>query len=148
MAAGNRNSIARFLGLTAEIEGRAASIDPALTTVEEAFASSADELIDRPYLLWLRGKLLYERAGQENCASRTSDLQAAEKNFRDSIALADRMGAQSYALRAATSLAQLLNSSSHRADAQQMLGPSLAQFVEGFDTRDLIEARAVASGVS
>jgi predicted ATPase len=148
MAAGNRNSIARFLGLTAEIEGRAESIDRALTTVEEAFASSADELIDRPYLLWLRGKLLYERAGQENCASTTSDLQAAEKNFRDSIALANRMGAQSYALRAATSLAQLLSSSGHRADAQQMLGPSLAQFVEGFDTRDLIEARAVASGVS
>jgi predicted ATPase len=47
------------------------------------------------------------------------------------------------ALRAATSLARLRRDQGKRAEARDLLAPVYAWFTEGFDTRDLIEAKAL-----
>jgi predicted ATPase len=85
--------------------------------------------------LWLRGELLLQQS--------PGLVESAEHSFRESIALANRAGAKSYALRSATSLASLLSSRGHATEARELLSPLYGSFVEGFDTRDLIEARNV-----
>jgi len=46
-------------------------------------------------------------------------------------------------LRAATSLARLWRDQGKRAAARDLLAPIYGWFTEGFDTRDLIEAKAL-----
>jgi predicted ATPase len=52
-------------------------------------------------------------------------------------------GARSYELRAATSLARLWQEQGKRAAARDLLAPVYAWFTEGFDTRDLQEAKTL-----
>ena len=46
-------------------------------------------------------------------------------------------------LRAATSLARLWRDQGKRTEARDLLAPVYAWFTEGFDTRDLIDAKAL-----
>jgi predicted ATPase len=46
-------------------------------------------------------------------------------------------------LRAATSLGRLLQSKGRAAEARALLAPVYAWFTEGFDTGDLVEAKAL-----
>jgi len=67
----------------------------------------------------------------------SGDPKAAESLFEAAIETARAQGARAWALRAATSLARL------RPDkARDMLAPWLETFTEGFQTKDLISARA------
>ncbi|MBK5928398.1 ATP-binding protein [Rhodobaculum claviforme] len=68
---------------------------------------------------------------------------AAERDFRASLDLAARQGAQSWELRTATSWAQLAPDSHTRAEARARLCAIHARFTEGFDTPDLQAARAL-----
>ena len=54
-----------------------------------------------------------------------------------------RQEANSWRLRGATSLARLLSRSGRRDEARTILAPAFAQFTEGFDTIDLIAAKAL-----
>jgi predicted ATPase len=68
----------------------------------------------------------------------SGDPQAAEALFLSAIDVARTQGARSWALRAATSLARL------RPDqAGEVLAPWVETFTEGFQTKDLIAARAM-----
>jgi class 3 adenylate cyclase/tetratricopeptide (TPR) repeat protein len=71
---------------------------------------------------------------------RKSDALAA---MRAALDLAERRGARSYALRAATSLARVAQQSGDDLGARTLLAPIFGQFTEGFETRDLREARAL-----
>jgi predicted ATPase len=51
--------------------------------------------------------------------------------------------AKLWELRAATSLARLYRSQGRRAEAGDLLAPVYGWFIEGFDTPDLIEAKAL-----
>ncbi|HLW69308.1 MAG TPA: adenylate/guanylate cyclase domain-containing protein [Candidatus Binataceae bacterium] len=72
-----------------------------------------------------------------------SELGEAERCFRTAIEKAQRIGAKSWELRATTSLAQLLGKHGRRAEARAMLAEIYNWFTEGFDTLDLIEAKAL-----
>jgi predicted ATPase len=48
-----------------------------------------------------------------------------------------------YELRATTSLARLLRDQRRHAEARDVLAPVYGWFTEGFDTRDLVEAKAL-----
>ena len=54
-----------------------------------------------------------------------------------------RATARSFELRAATSLARLWRDQGKRAEARDLLAPIYAWFTEGFDTQDLIDAKAL-----
>ena len=86
-------------------------------------------------MLRLKGELLLLQ-GPEGAAT-------AEDHFRQAIERAGRQGALSWELRAATSLARLWRDQGKHADARELLAPVYGWFAEGFDTADLIDAKAL-----
>jgi predicted ATPase len=77
-----------------------------------------------------------------------SGEEAAEASLRRAISMARRQGAQRWELPAATSLAHLWLDPCRRSEARELLAPIYGWFIEGFDTPDLQEAKALldASG--
>ena len=69
--------------------------------------------------------------------------QLAEADFREAIALAQKMQAKAWELRATMSLARLLASQGRRDEARTMLADIYNWFTESFDTLDLKEAKAL-----
>jgi class 3 adenylate cyclase/tetratricopeptide (TPR) repeat protein len=67
----------------------------------------------------------------------------AAARYHRALAIAREQGARSLELRSATSLARLWRDQGKRAEARDLLAPVYATFTEGFDTRDLIEAKAL-----
>ena len=67
----------------------------------------------------------------------------AAARYHRALAIAREQEARSFELRAATSLARLWRDQGKRAEARDLLAPLYAWFTEGFDTRDLIEAKAL-----
>jgi predicted ATPase len=67
----------------------------------------------------------------------------AEADFREAIALAQKMQAKAWELRATMSLARLLAKQGRRDEARAMLARIYNWFTEGFDTLDLKEAKAL-----
>jgi predicted ATPase len=79
-----------------------------------------------------------------DCAGPVAD---AEGCFRRTIEIARSQQAKSFELRAATSLAQLLRRQGRAAEARDLLAPIYAWFTEGFETRDLVDARALLAAL-
>lgn len=71
------------------------------------------------------------------------DCDEAEKNYQKAIEIAGETGAKSFELRAVTELAGLWHQHDRHADAIEILESRLRWFTEGFDTTDLIEAKAL-----
>jgi predicted ATPase len=71
------------------------------------------------------------------------ESELAEADFREALALAQKMGAKAYELRATTSLARLLASKGRREEAHSMLAEIYNWFTEGFDTMDLKDAKSL-----
>jgi predicted ATPase len=67
----------------------------------------------------------------------------AEDHFRQALDWARRQGVLSLELRAARSLARLLDDQGRSADAKALLQPVYDRFTEGFDTADLTAAKAL-----
>src|SRR4029077_15640296 len=72
----------------------------------------------------------------------------AERSFRHALDVAQKSGARAWELRAATSLATLLATTNQRDQARAALNSALAQFTEGFDTYDLIQAKSLLADLS
>ena len=71
------------------------------------------------------------------------DDGAAEASFREAINVAQHQSAKIWELRAAMSLARLWRDQSKVQRARELLAPVYGWFTEGFDTRDLKEAKAL-----
>jgi class 3 adenylate cyclase/predicted ATPase len=71
------------------------------------------------------------------------DVARAEACFEHALTLARSMQARSWELRAAKSLARLLDGQGKRQVAHDLLAPVYDWFTEGFDTSDLRDARAL-----
>ena len=72
----------------------------------------------------------------------------AEASFGKAISVARRQEAKSWELRASTSLARLWQAQGKRNEARAALGEVYGWFTEGFDTPDLVEARALLKVLS
>ena len=68
--------------------------------------------------------------------------------MRRAIELARTRSERSFELRAATNLARLLDSRRKRDEAREVLAPVYVWFTEGFDTKDLREARALLDAIA
>jgi predicted ATPase len=130
-----------FLGLLAEASGNAGRADEGLALLAEALA-----MVDRnrecaweAELHRLRGELALQSGGQ----SESAKFDAAEDCFRQAMAVAERQQAKSWQLRAAISLAHLQQRRGKRKDARQRLAEVCGWFTEGFDTKDLREAKTL-----
>jgi predicted ATPase len=63
--------------------------------------------------------------------------------FERAIAIARQQQAKSWELRAAMSIARLWRDQGKREEARDLLAPVYGWFTEGFDTRDLKEAKTM-----
>src|SRR5713226_9670800 len=74
----------------------------------------------------------------------TPDPQAeAEERFYKAIEIARRQSAKAWELRAVMSLSRLWQRQGKKDEARQMLAEIYGWFTEGFDTKDLQEAKAL-----
>ena len=71
------------------------------------------------------------------------DATKAEAYFERALAVARQQQAKSWELRAAMSLARLWRDQGKPQQARELLAPIYGWFTEGFDTRDLKEAKAL-----
>ncbi len=133
MESGVRFGITDSYVCLAEAQTLSGAPDDALATIAEALEINPEELVYRPNILTYRGSL-HLMVGKPD---------VAEADFREAIALARKMSAKSWELRAAISLARLLMTQGHRDEARAMLAAIYGWFTEGFDTADLIDAKAL-----
>ena len=82
-------------------------------------------------------------AGEIALKSPEPDAAKAEKYFERALAVARKQQAKSWELRAAMSMARLRRDQDNTQQARELLAPVYGWFTEGFDTRDLKEAKAL-----
>jgi hypothetical protein len=143
-AMGSRISNSLVLAHLADVHLRARRWDQGLARVDEGLADARTSF-DATHIaeLWrIRGELLLGRAQASHGRRRpASGTDAAEACIHRSFAIADGQGARMLALRAATSLFRVLTARGRHAEAPTLLASVYATFDEGFDTKDLVEAR-------
>ncbi len=81
--------------------------------------------------------------GDLELLSPESDSAAAERRYQQALAAARTSELRVWELRTATSLARLSQSQSKIKEAYELLDPVYNSFTEGFDTPDLIDAKAL-----
>jgi len=126
-----------FLSWLASAQALAGNTADALKTMERALQANPTDYA-QPEALRIRGEL---RLSQQQ-------TEAAEADFRDSIALAQKQGAKAWELRTAMSLAQMLTKRGDRTAARDLLASVYGWFAEGFDTADLKDAKALLDDLS
>jgi class 3 adenylate cyclase/tetratricopeptide (TPR) repeat protein len=111
-------------------------LDDAMTIVDEELARVAktDERQAESLLLMWKGDALLAANGN------TSDVEA---HYKRAIDVARNQSARSWELRAAIRLARLWRDAGKRKDAYRLISTIYDWFKEGFDTADLIEAKAL-----
>ena len=82
-------------------------------------------------------------AGEITLLSPEPDAAKAEAYFERALAIATQQQAKSWELRTAISMARLWRSQGKPQQARELLAPNYGWFTEGFDTRDLKEAKAL-----
>jgi class 3 adenylate cyclase/predicted ATPase len=82
-------------------------------------------------------------AGEIAMLSGEPDAPKAEAHFEHSLAVARQQQAKSWELRAAMSLARLWRDQGKPQQGRELLAPVYGWFTEGFDTRDLKEAKTL-----
>ena len=82
-------------------------------------------------------------AGEVALLSPQPDATKAEEYFERALGVASQQQAKSWELRAAMSLARLWRDQGKVSEARELLAPVYGWFTEGFDTRDLKEAKAL-----
>ena len=139
-ATGIRTFRAMFLTLLAEAYGKAGQADHGLSVMAEALAL-AEKTGERFYEVEshrIKGELLRMQ----------DDETEAEVSFQKAIEVACRQEAKSWELRAAMSLSRLWQKQGKKEEARQLLADVYNWFTEGFDTRDLKDAKALLEELS
>jgi tetratricopeptide (TPR) repeat protein len=132
---GTRLGISLLTASLAEAQESGGAVVEALETAEQALQVNPDLLASRPEMLRLRGNLRLK-------------LGQTEADFREAIALAQRISAKTLELRASISLARLLSEQARCDEARAMLADIYGWFTEGFDTADLKDAKALLEELS
>jgi predicted ATPase len=147
-----------FLGLLAEAYKEACQVEKGLHTLHKALtiANSTGQHWYDAELYRLKGELTLTQSNVQSLKSevtnprpRPPDPQGeAEACFHKALEIARRQQAKSFELRAAMSLARLWQRQGKQHEAQPMLGEIYDWFTEGFDTKDLQEAKTLIEELS
>jgi predicted ATPase len=126
-----------FLGLLAEALARSGKIEEGLAVLAEALAmaEACGARGNDAELHRLRGDLLHRVP--------SPDRTEIEASYRKALGISREQGTRGFELRAAVSLARLLNDHRRVTEARGLLAPVYGWFTEGFDTADLKEAKAL-----
>jgi predicted ATPase len=106
------------------------SVGEALTVIEKSKETHQEAEVNRV-------------AGEIALVSPGPDTAKAETYLRRALLVARQQQAKSWELRAAMSLARLWRDQGKVQQARELLAPVYEWFTEGFDTRDLKEAKAL-----
>jgi predicted ATPase len=87
-------------------------------------------------------------AGEIALLSPERDVAKAEAYFERALTVARAQQAKSWELRAAMSMARLWRDQGKKRQARELFDPVYDWFTEGFDTRDLKEAKALLDTLS
>ena len=110
-------------------------ISEALTLIEQSDQRSTEAEVHRV-------------AGEIMLASGLPDEKKAEEHFAHALAVARQQQAKSWELRATMSLARLWRDQGKVREARELLAPVYGWFTEGFETRDLKEAKALLEEIA
>ena len=80
--------------------------------------------------------------------SEQARIEEVESCLKESLELSRRQGARAWELRSAMDLAKLLADEGQLGSARSLLQPVYAQFVDGFDTADLLAANRLLASLS
>jgi predicted ATPase len=136
-----------FLALLAEAYGKVGQVEEGLSVPAEALAQ-VDKTGERYYeaeLYRLKGQLTLQKfqvSGSEFQVQNSPESEA-EEYFLKAIEIARRQQAKSLELRAVVSLSQLWQQQGKQREAHSLLEEIYGWFTEGFDTKDLQEAKAL-----
>jgi predicted ATPase len=103
--------------------------------------------VERSKEKWLEAEV-YRIAGEVVLKSPAPDTEKAEKHFERALSVAHQQQQKSWELRAAMSLARLWRDQGKVQQAHELLAPVYGWFTEGFDTRDLKEAKALLGALA
>jgi predicted ATPase len=134
---GFRQALSLCLGLMSESLLAAGRYAEGLEQVDRAFdvAIEIGEQYYVPRLHAVRAELLLHAQGR--------DSERAEASLRQALATARQQDAKGWELQAATGLARLWLDHGRRDEARELLAPIYGWFTEGFDTPDLLKAKAL-----
>ncbi len=130
-----RAVLAEGLALSGDIEGGLQLIEDSLTQIARPGWEERWYLAE---ILRLKGWML----------ALQGDLAGAEQNYLASLDVAREQQAKSWELRTSTSLARLWQQQGKQPEAHKLLSDVYNWFTEGFDTKDLQEARALLEELS
>jgi predicted ATPase len=125
-----KSFLAEAMALTGDLDNALHLLDEQIIQIERP---GWEERLSYAEILRLKGWML----------SIKGDLEGAERNFLASLAWARRQRAKSWELRTATSLARLWQNQDKRQEAYDLLAPVYDWFIEGFDTKDYQDAKAL-----
>jgi predicted ATPase len=111
----------------------AEALDVLDASLEQIARPGWEERVHLAEVLRVRGCVLAQLGRSEE----------AERDLRSAIEVARGQTAKSWELRSATSLARLWHRQGKSAEARELLAPVYGWFTEGFDTRDLTEAKSL-----
>ena len=134
---GNQGGMSGILVLLAETHAAVGQHADALRVVETALAIAAQSR--QPYF----DTELQRLKGEALLVTQPDGHAEVERIFRRALEVARAHEARLFELRAAVSLARLLGSQGRTSEARTELAPVYAWFTEGFDTRDLQDAKAL-----
>ena len=100
----------------------------------------SDEALEHSGDAWFLPEVYRVKGELLNRPARTNDI---EECFSQALKVAQAQGARLLELRAAMSMARLWRDQGKVQQARELLGPVYGGFTEGFDTRDLKEAKAL-----
>ncbi len=158
LAATRATGMERFrpyhLALPAEAYGKGRQVEEGLNVLAEALAqvNKTGERYYEAELYRLKGELTSQKfqvsSSTFQVPPNTRAAAEAEACFLNAIEIARKQQAKSWELRAATSLARLWQQQGKKAEAHELLSEIYNWFTEGFDTKDLQEAKALLEELS
>ena len=134
---GATKDLPSWLSYLAAAHAELGQLDAAWRCVGEAIAA-----VETTKERWFEAEI-HRTAGEIALKSLEPDAAKAEGYFERALTIARSQQAKSWELRAAMSLARLWRDQGKVQQARELLAPVYGWFTEGFDTRDLKEAKAL-----